>query len=238
MHLAYGYLLFHLAAASLVSAQQSLTATTVSIPILTGTVGNPGTILTGTLRGPGTLTFTNGPAPSTDPDDGDGDGDGDDEEDLSGPFTLTAFPPMATQAPCLKTCFNPTSLTDATDCDDVTNDCACFAPSDVLAQVKACVAGCGPGPASLSAASAATSLYSAYCVSMYGQEFLTQDSGIGVTTTSATTTPTTTPSIVAGGNGTVVMTRAPTMASGPPSQSRTGAAASSPSVAGQARSHR
>lgn len=83
-------------------------------------------------------------------------------------YTITALPAVIGQPSCIWNCLIPIGLADPSNCDDVTNECACLnAPNDVLDVLNGCIQTVCKSSTSAYAA-VATGLYESYCVSVFG----------------------------------------------------------------------
>jgi hypothetical protein len=109
-------------------------------------------------------------------------------------YTITALPAVVSQAHCVWNCLIPIGLADPSNCDDVTNQCACLnAPVDAMSVISGCIATvCNSSTSSY--ASIATSLYQSYCVSLFGASQFTSAETANIladaqTTTSSSSTP-------------------------------------------------
>jgi hypothetical protein len=89
--------------------------------------------------------------------------------DTSGEYSLTADPAVLTAVPCVQNCLSPYQMDDPTNCDDVTNNCACLsAPAGVLSVIEGCIATVCTVSASVDAySSSAQNLYTSYCKAHY-----------------------------------------------------------------------
>ncbi|RHZ64898.1 uncharacterized protein CDV56_100873 [Aspergillus thermomutatus] len=102
-------------------------------------------------------------------------------------YTITALPNVASQPACVFNCLIPIGLADPSNCDDVTNQCACLnAPVDAMSVLTDCVATVCKSSTSAYAA-AATSLYESYCNSVFGTSQFSSAVSAAATAATATT---------------------------------------------------
>jgi hypothetical protein len=118
-------------------------------------------------------------------------------------YSITALPAVINQTSCVFNCLIPIGLADPSGCDDITNDCACLsAPVDVMDALTSCIQTVCKSSTSQFADSA-TSLYSSYCVSVYGADPISSaisansvsDASAAASATDSTTPSATTPAI-------------------------------------------
>jgi len=126
-------------------------------------------------------------------------------------YTITALPAVQSQSHCVWNCLIPIGLADPSNCDDVTNQCACLnAPVDAMSVIADCIATvCNSDTSSY--ASIATSLYQSYCISLFGTSQFTSAETANILADAQTTTSSlSTPSASAKTNG-VGKNRSPSM---------------------------
>jgi hypothetical protein len=87
-------------------------------------------------------------------------------------YSITDLPAVSAQPACLFNCLNPIGLADPSDCDDITNDCACLsAPAGAASAIQDCISTVCESSIS-EYGDIATSLYIGYCSSIYGSSSL------------------------------------------------------------------
>jgi len=120
---------------------------------------------------------------------------------------------VTAQPACLFNCLNPIGLADPSNCDDVTNDCACLsAPAGAAEAITDCISTVCKSDIS-QYGDIATSLYNGYCLSIYGSASLSSaasaesvSNAIASASANATTSGTATQTTAASGKSTASST--------------------------------